>query len=91
MTEIMFPNALRAIRKFSARDDFWDPKTELKKREAASCLEVFREALGTGLGVSGPSFGFQWATDLLRSRQHCREDRGSRRQEVMPALSFLVS
>lgn len=52
MTEIMFPKALRAMRKFRAREEFWDPKTEVKKREAASCLEVFREALGTEFGIS---------------------------------------
>ena len=30
-----------------ARDEFSEPKTEAKKREAASCLDVLREDLGT--------------------------------------------
>jgi hypothetical protein len=47
MTEMMFPNAERAMRKLRARDEFLEPKTEAKKREAASCLEVLREDLGT--------------------------------------------
>jgi hypothetical protein len=47
ITEMMLPNALKAIRKFSARGAFLKPKTAVKKREAASCLEVSSEALGT--------------------------------------------
>jgi hypothetical protein len=47
ITEAMLPNAERAMRKFSARDECLEPKTALKKSEAASCAEVLREALGT--------------------------------------------
>lgn len=47
ITEAMFPNAESAMRKLRARDECLEPKTALKKSEAASCLEVLREALGT--------------------------------------------
>jgi hypothetical protein len=47
MTDMMFPNAERAMRKFRVLEECAEPKTALKKREAASCFEVFREALGT--------------------------------------------
>jgi hypothetical protein len=47
MTEMMFPKALRAIKKFSARDDFWEPKTAVKKREATSCFEPAMDFFGT--------------------------------------------
>ena len=47
ITEIIFPKAERAMRKLRALEDFFEPKTALKKRDAASCLEVFNDALGT--------------------------------------------
>ena len=47
MTETMFPNAERAIRKFNALEEFFEPKTSLKNKEEASCFEVFSEALRT--------------------------------------------
>ena len=47
MTEMMFPKAESAMRKLRARDEFLEPKTAVKKSDAASCFEVFREAFGT--------------------------------------------
>jgi hypothetical protein len=35
------------MRKLRALEDFCEPKTELKNKDAASCLEVFKDALGT--------------------------------------------
>lgn len=47
ITEMMFPKAERAMRKLSALEEFLEPKTAEKNREAASCLDFRREALGT--------------------------------------------
>lgn len=47
MTETMFPNAERAIRKLRAETDFPEPKTALKKRDAARVFEDLRVSLGT--------------------------------------------
>jgi hypothetical protein len=47
MTDIIFPKAESAMRKLRALEDFCEPKTELKNKDAASCLEVFKDVLGT--------------------------------------------
>ena len=47
MTETMLLKALRTIRKLSAFEELPAPKTALKKRDAASCLEVRRDTFGT--------------------------------------------
>lgn len=47
ITEMIFPKAERAMRKFSAFEEFLEPKTAEKKREAASCFDFKSDALGT--------------------------------------------
>lgn len=49
MTEMIFPNALSAMRKLSALDEFLEPKTAVKKRDATSCLALAMDFLGTGI------------------------------------------
>lgn len=49
----MLPNALRAMRKFRAWEEVCVPKTEVKKRLAASWLDFSRSSFGTG----GRGFG----------------------------------
>jgi hypothetical protein len=53
IVEVMFPNAERAIRKLRALEEFLEPKTAEKKRDAASCLDVLSEAFGTFGCVNG--------------------------------------
>jgi hypothetical protein len=48
ITDTMFPKADTAMRKLRARTEFLEPKTVVKKREAASWVEFFRVCLGTG-------------------------------------------
>lgn len=52
MTDIMFPNAERAIRKFKAREALADPKTAAKNDEAASCFDTNSSAFGTTQNMS---------------------------------------
>lgn len=51
-TEMMFPNALRAIKKLSALEACLLPKTAVKNREATSCFELAMDFLGTEIGFS---------------------------------------
>lgn len=51
ITAMMFPNALRAIRKFSPRTWLLVPKTFVKKRLAAVRPDDSSSSLGTGVGL----------------------------------------
>lgn len=53
ITETIFPNAERAIRKLRARTDLPEPNTEAKNREAASWLDSLRVCLGTRFVLVG--------------------------------------
>lgn len=47
MTEMRFPKAERAMKKFRALEEELAPKTAAKKREAARVDEFLRSDLGT--------------------------------------------
>ena len=51
MTATRFPNALREMRKFSARVELPAPNTLEKNKDAASSLDFTSSALGTKLGI----------------------------------------